>query len=176
MPDIKPRHPTPPKKPDGASDSDGWLDRNQASDLLGCSIQTLANYQRRGRLKARRALRPDAQGIERQVYVYDPRELAKLHKHVRPVVMSPGEIAARTFELLDQGKSIREIVIEIREMPDTIVALKEQWSDLGGADRVLTPLAWDKLAALVGPFDNVGDLITRIETLVAKLAAAERLT
>lgn len=170
MPDVKPR-PIPGQKKATPIDLEAWLDRNQASDLLGCSIQTLINLERRDRLHPQRALRTDSKGCERQVYVYDPKELARVPRTSRGTdFRSPGEVAARCFELLDHGKSVREIVIELREMPEKIVELREKWHDHGGADRIVTPPAWERLTALVGPFGNIAELVTRVEQAVAKVA------
>lgn len=172
MPDVKPRPIQGQKRSDIPAEIDSWLDRNSAADLLGCSKETLVNLEKRDRLHPKRTVRRDTVGAERMVWVYDPNELAAVsRKHrggydIRP----PGEVAARCFELLDHGKSVREIVIELREMPEKIVELKEKWHDHGGADRVLSPPAWERLAILVGPFANIAELVARVEQLAAKVA------
>jgi hypothetical protein len=156
-------------------DIDKWLDRNQASDLLGVSPNTLMNLGRRGKLHPMQVARVDRAGAERIVYVYDPAELAKIPTRDRSAVgRSPGEVAARVFELLDVGKSLREIVVEVRESPELVEQLRDKWTDMGGADRVITMAAWERLEAIIGPFGSVSDLIELVERAVAKPAANDR--
>jgi hypothetical protein len=78
-------------------------------------------------------------------------------------------MAARCFELLDQGRSLRDIVVELREKPDIVRTLKENWLDMGGADFVITPDARELLAGLVGPFESVAALIELVTQLVTQL-------
>lgn len=183
MPDVKPRPSNVQKieassrrtiRPDKAKkhhkdieDIEGWLDRNQVSDLLGCSVATIRQLESREKLHPKRARRIDNAGAERLVYIYDPKEVAQVPRYRGlTAVRSPGEVAARCFELCDEGKSIREIVIELRESPDLIIGLREKWFDTGGADLVINPLARERLTAVVGPFKTVGELVDRIETFV----------
>lgn len=150
-----------PKKP-APVDTSNWLSRNQATDLLGCSGQTLINYENRGTLNPQRVRRPDSLGVVRDIVVYDPNELSKLpHQRKQPVLpRDPGDIAARSFELFDGGKSVREIVVELRELPEKIHALHEAWLDAGGSDVVITLVAKEALEKIVGrPFGNVADLV-----------------
>lgn len=164
MPDVRS---LPNRGTKNAPDMDGWLTRNEVADLLGISVSTIRNLETRELLHGRRVLRAVGDGTERQVMIYDPKEVARVPKKDRYVaIRTPGETVARCFELFDLGKSIREIVIEMREMPELIETYKEKWLDHGGSERVITPLAWDALTDIVGPFDSVADLIARIRTLV----------
>lgn len=126
----------------------------------------LQKLEDRHKLTPSKDWRRDTNGAERHMYVYDPKELAKIPLRDRSSLRSPGELAARAFEMFDEGKNIREIVIALRELPNTIEDLKLQWDGMGGSDRVITPLAWEKLASMVGNFTSVADLIKRIEGLV----------
>lgn len=151
-------------------DIEGWLDRNQVSDLLGCSVATIRQLESREKLHPKRARRIDNAGAERLVYIYDPKEVAQVPRYRGlAAVRSPGEVAARCFELCDEGKSIREIVIELRESPDLIMGLREKWFDTGGADLVINPLARERLEVIVGPFKTVAELVERLEAIAGEL-------
>lgn len=108
------------------------------------------------------------------MWVYDPREVAKVPASARGHIRAPGETAARTFEMLDEGKSVREIVIELREMPVFIEELKEKWKDSGGADLVINPAAYERITQLVGKFKTVTELVVRLEQNAAIVAAAQQ--
>lgn len=146
-----------------AVDTNGWLNRNQATDLLGVSANTLANHERRGSLHPQHVMRPDARGTPRRTSVYDPKELAKLPRYRRhvetPEQLEIGEFQARCFELFLQGRSIVDIVILLREPLDEIIGLREQWLDNGHAHLVISPEAKDALEKAVGPFSNVAELV-----------------
>lgn len=156
-------------------DTSSWLTRNESADLLRVSVTTIANHERRGKLHPQFVYRPDPRGIEHRVAVYDPKELSKLpHAQAqRPLAArEPGEVAARCFELFDQGKTIREAVIELRETPDRVRALHESWLDAGGADLTITALAKEAFEKVVGPFSSVADLLTRVQNHVKDNGAA----
>ena len=198
-----------------------WMTREQGSDFLGVSIQTLRNYERRGRLHPQYVYRRDGYGIERRVTAYDPEEIKKLPRGGRTQRLN-GDLAARVFELFNQGRSLRDIVIELRESPNTIkelytlwregesqvnantvnpradlaarcftmlnegktlqeivIALREEpeviknlkelWFDDGGSNITITPVAKKVLEDLVGPFKTIADLVDQV---TAKLKIA----
>lgn len=151
-------------------DTSGWLTRNQCADLTRMSVTTIANYERRGKLHPRYAYRPDSRGIEHRVAVYNPDEIAKLPSHAlrNEPAREPGELAARCFELFDQGLSVREIVIELRETPDRVRVLYESWLDGGGANLTITGPAQEAFVKVVGPFSSVADLLTLVEGLAKR--------
>jgi hypothetical protein len=133
------------------------------------AVNTIANNERRGKLHPRHVYRPDSRGIEHRVSVYDPKELLKLHSPNRPLfVREPGEVAARCFELLDQGKTVREIVVELRETPDQVHILRDKWLDAGGADLVVTPTMKENLEKIVGPFASIADLLDLVRAVSTK--------
>jgi hypothetical protein len=141
-----------------------WVTRNEATDMLWCSAQTLVNYERKGVLHPQHDYRRDERGAQHRVVVYSPHELSKLaHKLHRPVFpRDPGEIAGRAYEMLDEGRSEREIVRELRLTPDATRVLHDKWLDGGGADRVLTTSAWETLEGVIGPFKSVTELVEHV--------------
>ena len=142
---------------------DSWVTRLQATDLLGCSTNTLRVHEVRGRLHPRLVYRRDERGVARELYVYDPVELSKIPKRERYVVSSdPGEIAARAFELFDQGQSLRAVVIATREMPAKVLELHQQWLDMGGAAWVINAPARAILESTIGPCASIAEVIERI--------------
>jgi hypothetical protein len=153
--------------------TDSWLTRNEASDVLRCSPQTLKNYEDRKFLHPQQAVRRDRSGIERMMLVYNPKELAELPSRnpggqPRIAVREPGEQAARAFEMFKQGRELDEIVIELRETPDRIDQLHERWLDHTRARFVITPEAKKAFEEIVGAFNDVPTLID----LVRKLSTA----
>jgi hypothetical protein len=149
-------------------DTSAWLTRNESTDALSISIQTLKNYESRGLLHPLRVPRRDTRGHEQCVVVYDPKELAKLPRGVgRPFASrESGELNARAFEMFEQGKNNREIVIALRETSERIRELREMWLDDGGACLVISPEAKTLLENMVGSFEGIADLV---ELVTAKL-------
>lgn len=144
--------------------TDSWLTRNEASDVLRCSLQTLKNYEARGLLHPRTALKKDRKGDERSMLVYDPKELANLPRRSgggQPglLIREPGEQAARAFELLRQGTALDEIVIELRETPERVDYLHERWLEHTHSRLVISPEAKSAFEQLVGAFNDVTELL-----------------
>lgn len=164
----------PDTKPSGGDhkvpETRDWLTRYEASDVLSVSLQTLANYEKRGLLHPQHAYRPDGRGAEHRVIVYDPNELKKLalrlNRHVA-LPHDPGEMAARAFELFREGKSMEDVVVELRLLPDQVRELHEKRLNMGGADLVISSGAKETLEKMVGPFGSVAELIERITQLKA---------
>lgn len=154
-------------------ETDGWLTRNETSDVLRCSLQTLKNYEARGLLHPRHAARKDRMKAERMMLVYDPKELAELPAKKpggpREAIREPGEQAARVFEMLREGRELDEIVIEMRETPERIDYLHERWLEQTKARYVITPEAKKAFEQLVGAtFKDVTELV---ELLAQKLGS-----
>jgi hypothetical protein len=154
--------------------TEGWLTRNEASDMLRCSPQTLKNYESRDMLHPVYAQRKDRSDTERLMLVYNPKELADLPSRnpggqPRIQMREPGELAARAFEMFRDGWALDEIVIELRETPDKIEQLHERWLDQTQARYVITPEAKKALEGTVGTFTNVAELL---ELITKKLASA----
>ncbi len=85
-----------------------------------------------------------------------------------PDARLPGEIAARAFELFRDGKTVREIVIELRQEPTKVEALYEKWLDLGGSAIVITEVAHEAFESVLGPFKSVADLLDLVRELAAE--------
>lgn len=147
-----------------AVDTSTWLTRNDAVSALSISTQTLKNYEKRGLLRPRVVRRQDKRKHEQSLVVYDPKELAKLPRGVGRAVFSreSGELAARCFELFEEGTGNREIVIKLRVTPDEVRDLRERWLDEGGSAITITREAKEALEALIGPFAGIADLVTLV--------------
>jgi len=171
---------TPVKKPREAQlkiDTSNWLTRYEASDLLRCSPQTLKNYQHRGMLHPKEALRRDTAGNERAMLVFNPKELADLPSRnpggqPRIAVREPGELAARAFEMFREGRQLDEVVIELREDPGRIDQLFEHWLDHTKARYVITVEAKKRLEEILGPFNSVTDLVEIIVKMFGHMGGA----
>lgn len=149
-------------------DTSTWLTRNQSADLLKVSVNTIANLERKGKLKPQKVYRADARGIEHCVAVYDPREVAALpHGSGKPTVLSEGELAARCFELFDLGQSVREVVITVRETAERVHKIRESWLDAGGADLVINPTAYEAFVQRVGKFKDISELLQLFDQAIA---------
>lgn len=166
---------TKPKATPPERDTSTWLTREQASDLLGVSIQSLRNWETRGYLtvgKKRSA------HYQRDVTVYDPDELARMPRRLYKMAspkLDAGEIDARVFQLLDAGKCLREIVVEVRIPYAQAEHLREQWLDAGGYEIKIAPAIKAELERLFGAFETPGDLCrlarAKIEALAGQRAA-----
>ncbi len=160
-------------KKSNEGDTSTWLTRNEAMDLLGCSLSTLLNYEKRDKLHPARAMRVDGRGTERLVWAYDPRELAKLPNIAiyKTAARAPGEIAARAFEMFSDGAELDDIVKELRETPDHVQQLHEKWLDMRGARHVLTPQIRLAFEGLVGKFTDAAELLDLVTAQLARKAA-----
>ncbi len=151
-------------------DESRWLTRNEASDLLGVSVQTIMKHERADRLHPRIVRRTMGNNAQRDVYVLDPFELLALPRRGRIMITDdPDELCARAFELMDRGMNKREIVIELRVSITRVVDLYEQWLDAGGSEMVVGKEARKAIEAAIGPFQTVTELAERI---AAKMAPA----
>lgn len=147
-------------------DTDSWLTYAQVTDLLGITSQTVRSYRHKGKLNPRLALRQQVSGGQREVLVFDPQELARLPKRTLTSISSAGELAARAFELFDDGVSLRKVVTSLRETPGRVTELHEQWMELGGSELVIGRAAKVEIERIVGPFDGVAGLVERLSKLV----------
>lgn len=101
-----------------------WFTRGEAAALLGCSVRTVE------RLENKR-LHPylDIKGIHR----FNPNEVHAIQHRARGRARSleppkPGDIAAAVFDMLTEGKSKREIVVQLHVEPREVQRLWEEWS------------------------------------------------
>jgi len=161
--------------PSSAGDTTTWLTHTEAADVCRVSYNTIKNWVQRGLLHPKTALRTLVSGAHREVLVFDPRELAKMAR--RKGDSNPndaGEISARAFELFETGKSLREVVIALRETLPKVEELHEQWMRSGGSELVITPVAQGELERLVGPFEGVAGLVQRLDELMSKTDVDQR--
>jgi hypothetical protein len=160
-----------------APDTTDWLTVGQASDRWAVSENTIRTWNRTGKLHSRTAKRTLQSGVVLEVQVYDPRELAALMAaRGNPKVAAPGdrgELAARAFELFDEGTPLRRVVIRLRETPATVAELHDQWSELGGAELVVAGAAKAELERFVGPFEDVAGLVERIRATLGRVVEVE---
>lgn len=150
------------KRDEGDVNTDSWLTANQVSDMRSISLVTVANYKRANRLKPRRAMRLLRNGSTKEVEVFDPQEVANLPRRPGSYLQSPGELAARAFEMFDEGLALKDVVVELKAEPGQVSLLFDQWSELGGSEFVIGKAAREELGRLVGPFEGVADLVQRI--------------
>lgn len=143
-----------------STDTSSWYTRNQSIDVLHVSTQTLKNYERQGKLHPLRAFRRDARGHEQRVVVYDPKELSRLPRGIVPFTQrAAGEIEAVAFEMFEQGKSFREVVMALRQTSEMVHGLHERWLDDGGSFLVISAVSKQDLEAVLGPFTDVTELV-----------------
>lgn len=162
----------PGETPDGRReppipDTRDWMTRLEVVQATGVGLSTIPALERRGQLHPHRAYRRDARGAERSTVVYDPAEVAKLPRRGRPGIdRSEGEITARAFELFREGRTDEEVVIELRETIDHVQYLRERWLEATAASWVISPVAREALAKLVGPFHSVTDLFEKLQMML----------
>jgi len=157
---------------DGGTDLSTWLTAQEAADLLRVSAQTVKNWRDRGLITSR--TRPGTTQERRsEITVYDPHELARLPRKLhQPIATEPGEVAARAFEMFDEGKTVRAIVVALRRPPAEVEALYDQWKEGGGDQMIIHPAAYDELVRFVGLFPSVEVLVARVRELVGKTIEA----
>ena len=159
---------TPPSISD---DKPRWLTHTEAADLVGVSYNTIAYWARRGLLQPQKERRTLSNGTVREVLVFDSNAVMTLARRRNANgVNDVDETAASAFEMFEEGRSIREVVIKLRKAPERIEALHEQWLSCGGSELVLNAVAQRELADLVGSFDGVADLVQRVAEMANRLA------
>lgn len=165
--------PQAPKTKPILTDINGWMTRNEAAGFLRRSLTMIGIYERQGKLHPQYLERADSRGVTHRVAVYDPKEVMQLRQpgvHAE-VARDLGMIASQAFELFNQGKTFRDVVIELKEPVELIRQLRESWMDDGNADLTITPSAKEILEKSVGPFTSVAELAERIESLVKRVPA-----
>jgi hypothetical protein len=155
-----------------AVDTTSWPTHTEAADTCRVSYNTIKNWVKQGWLHPQRALRKQANGAYREMTVFDPVELAKMARRKGTAFPNdPGELTARAFELFDEGKTLREVVIIVRAELQRIEELHDQWSRCGGSELVITPFARQELERLIGGFEGVADLVQRVSALATTTKA-----
>ena len=136
--------------------------------MAGVSYNTIVNWENAGRLHPQKEMRLLTNGQHREIKVFNQAELLRLIRRRAPD--DHGEVAARAFELFQEGRAIREVVVALRQTPERIEQLREQWEDCGGCELVITPVAQRELERLLGPFVGVADIVERVAELAKKAA------
>ncbi len=150
-----------------------WLTVNEASDILGVSGNTIVALAARGHLHPAVRERHSTRGGPKTVVVYDPLELAKIPRRQRAsVIANPGELAARAFEMFDNGVRLRDVVLRLRISPNEAETLHEKWGEQGGSEFVITPAAKLTLERHLGAFEGVAELVALVEKLCAQTIVA----
>jgi hypothetical protein len=137
--------------------------------MAAVSYNTLVNWVNAGRLHPQKEMRLLTNGQRREIKVFNPAELLKILHRRAP--NEPGEVAARAFEMFGEGRPIREVVLALRQTPERIEQLHEQWERCGGCELVITPVAKRELEHLLGPFVGVADIVERVAELAMKAAS-----
>jgi hypothetical protein len=137
--------------------------------MAAVSYNTIKNWVNAGRLHPQKEMRLLSNGQRREIKVFNEAELLKFIRRRGP--NEDGEVAARAFELFVEGRSIREMVIALRQTPECIEELHDQWERCGGSELVITPVAQRELERLLGPFVGVADIVERVAELAKKAAS-----
>jgi hypothetical protein len=157
-----------PKKPLLPKPPVGWLTRYQVQDLLDCSVNTVKNWEAKGLLKSRIARAPN--GDNHETHYYNPVQLALIPRKQNRLTGAgnPGEVAARVFELLAQGKSVCDIVIALRYEPSVVEDLREQWLESNADHVVVSHRTRQELERLFGgkKIENENDLVQLARAVV----------
>src|SRR5262245_50766069 len=80
--------------------------------MLGVSYNTVVNWENAGRLHAHKQMRLLTNGQHREIRVYKEAEVRQFLRRRDP--NEDGEVAARAFEMFQEGRPIREIVIALK--------------------------------------------------------------
>ena len=148
----------------------GWLSRNEVCDMLNVSGNTLERWAKAGLLhpmiaRSHRSNRP--------AWFYDPQELKNVPRRGLAHDRSPGELAARAFEMLDGGCKLRDVVIELRCDPRAVEDLYQQWLDMEGDSLAVSINGRKRLEAMVGgKFEDEDDLIEKLEAKLKGIGVA----
>lgn len=157
------------KKQETRANTDTWLSRQDVCDLKKVADGTVRNWEKAGRLDPVTVRRSYGNSV-REVIVYDPQQVAKLPRGGGRPELDPGEVAARAFELFDDGHGVRAVVVKVRVPPDRASELRASWEECGGSDMVINTAAHAELTKLAGPFADVAELVERARDAVHQAA------
>ena len=163
-----------PTDPDKIEDLSDWLTRSEAADLMHVSEQAILTWTQEGKLKPRTRQSSHRTGPQ-AIMVYSPRELTKIgrsrHGRKNPLkTMDAGERTALAFEVLDEGGTLRDVVLRVRVTLPEAEKLHTAWLDAGGAELVLNRAARDELEVLVGSFTSIGEMIGLVRDVAVRAA------
>ena len=137
--------------------------------MAAVTYNTIVNWVKAGRLHPQTEMRLLPNGQRREVKVFNQAELLKILQRRDP--NEPGELAARAYELFEEGRSNNQLVIALRQLPERIEELHDQWMEGGASEYVITPFARRELERLLGPYVGVAEIVQRVAELVKKAAS-----
>jgi hypothetical protein len=155
----------------------GWMTRNEAAELLFVSHNTIVEWQRKGLIASTIAR---SRTGNHETHYYNPDELRRVPRRANRFIgpNSPGEIAARVFELLRDGLSVAEVVIEARVEPAIVEDLRQQWLESNEHALLVPERERDEIERLLGNEVEVrtaAELVKLIRDHVASTAGIAKL-
>lgn len=142
-------------------DLEGWLTFEQSQMITGVSRPTLQKWIEEGKIRTERARRYGNHHVRVILHPGDVAKCQRPNDKSQRLISDADEFAARVFEFLDAGRSVREIVVLARAQPSRIEDLRQQWMDAGAADMIITMKAHAELVRFLGPFQTVVELVER---------------
>ena len=115
------------ERPPDDLDSRTWYTRSEAASLLGCSVDLIRHFERKGRLHPE----VDGSGYHR----FSPQEVLKLQERrrrkrgLRVPRMSEGELEARAYSMYDAGKSRNDVGQTLFITSDLAQKFWERWNE-----------------------------------------------
>lgn len=103
------------QKKDLQTDTDEWLTRKDCSQRLHITVKAVRDYERRGVLIARRALRSDKKGSTHKVVVLEPRSVERLREKLEIKAAKFKRVAPKDtsgWMTREQGASFRGVSIQ----------------------------------------------------------------
>ena len=134
--------------------------------MAAVAYNTLRKWVKAGRLHPQKEMRLLGNGQRREVLVFDSAELRKILR--RRNLNAPGELAARAFEMFEEGRQINEVVIALRQLPEYVEALHDHWAWSDGRGLVITSVARREHERILGSVVSVADIVERVTELARK--------
>jgi hypothetical protein len=151
------------------ANTSNWLTTSEMLDTFSVSHATLESFVKKGHLNPVKGKRTTSNNSTREVWLFNPAEFSKVPWSRRDKsAADPNEIAARAFDLMEDGVDMRGLVRRLRLTPDRVIELRAQWEDFGGAGVILGRTARGELAEIVGPFEDVAGLVQRVRSIVSE--------
>lgn len=143
------------------------LTRSDVAKLFGESVATI---RRREGNSLHPTVGPDG------IYRFDPAEVVRAlaERPARPLDESKeGERDARVFDMLSDGRGLRDIVTTLRLPADLVARLMMQWSQAGRGDVVIPAACKAALEHCVGLFADAAALTELVHALEAERERVE---
>jgi len=115
--------PVSPEQPaDAEGPTKGRMTRTQVAERLGVSVSKV-------RTMEGNALHPKKVDGVNYFDLTEVETVAKIHGKRTAAALTEGQIAAAVFKMIDGGKELREIVIELEQPPALVRALYDEWAE-----------------------------------------------